>query len=105
MRPPATAFAALMVPEDVRELTVIAPTCDAVAVTDTAVKAPLTDAEAEFRAPVTEMELASRAPATEAVFNGSLPMTTVLAEGPTRTTPALAPVPASRTRSPPVLDD
>lgn len=70
---------------------------------DEAVIAPEADIEAERIKPVTLAELATTAPTMVAVFVTSFRITTLEAAGPTRTTPLELPVPASRTKSPPVL--
>ena len=69
-----------------------------------AVMAPDTDALLPRRWPVTLNALATRLPTTVVVRLTSPPTTTSSAAGPKRTTPLVAPVPASSTRSPPLLE-
>jgi hypothetical protein len=86
--------------------TLIAPAETDPAVIDAAVSAPAVsgpvDTLAERSRPVTEAVFATKPPDTTTSRDVS-PSTTCDAPGPSRRTPPLAPVPASSTRSPPLL--
>ena len=81
----------------------IKPVFKLVADKEPVVTAPETDAVAARSRPVTLTAFATKPPKTVDVDDADAPITTVSEVGPTRTVPVLKPVPASSTKSPPVL--
>jgi hypothetical protein len=94
--------ATVRTPDDDTLFAVKAPTLRVEAVIEAAETAPAVDRAADCKRPVILATLATKAP-FKVVVLPTRPMTTDWETEPMRTTPADPPVPASRTKSPPVL--